>query len=167
MEFNEYCIMFFLLLITFICNFIAKDTKVLIKYLIPLIVNTFLPLVLILGLTTDTDVYKVSIIYISLNYLINFLAIFIRYRCKNQFLGFTHYTPIENLDILIKKFDVVRFTMYLLAFIISIKFNIYKGDLTEILNNVFTTMIIFDVITDLFLKNIVYPFLKEKCEDKK
>ena len=52
--------------------------------------------------------------------------------------------------------------MYLLAFIISIKFNIYKGDLTEILNNVFTTMIIFDVITDLFLKNIVYPFLKRE-----
>ena len=48
--------------------------------------------------------------------------------------------------------------MYLLAFIISIKFNIYKGDLTEILNNVFTTMIIFDVITDLFLKILCIRF---------
>ncbi|MGX0238153.1 hypothetical protein [Staphylococcus hominis] len=110
----------------------------------------------ILGLTPSTSTYRAFLIFIGL-YLILSITIncLIFYNVFSKiFSKYTSdYTKINNVTEFKNKNLNTRLTIYGLAFIVSV-INYYCNKWEDI-NNVFTTVIIMDVILDLILSRSI------------
>lgn len=156
---SEIAVSIVLIIIILILDFIDIKSKKLNKVafvLIKIILLIGISCVYTFGLTSDTPTYRAFLIFISM-YLIG--SILVNYFIFKGSLSYTFskytqdYTEINNATEFKNKNLNTRIIIYILAFIVSV-IN-YLFNKWEDINNVFTTVIIIDVILDLLLTRFI------------